>query len=129
VLLEGITMIRRWLAGGTALALMTGIAAAETPQQMSSDAWVRTLQSSLNRSGASLAVDGIIGPKTRAAIKSFQRSQGLRATGDADWPTRSALNTAAGSSGGNAVGGSTPPMPPRQGAVERPSRQQGNPAR
>jgi peptidoglycan hydrolase-like protein with peptidoglycan-binding domain len=118
--------MRHWLAAGTALALMTGIAAAETPQRMSSDAWVRTLQTSLNRNGASLAVDGIIGPKTTAAIKSFQRSQGLRATGDPDWPTRSALN-AAGPSRDNAVGGSTPPMPPRQGAVARPSRSQGNP--
>jgi peptidoglycan hydrolase-like protein with peptidoglycan-binding domain len=121
-------MTRHWLAATTALALMTGVAAAETPQRMSSDAWVRTLQTSLNHNGASLSVDGIIGPKTTAAIKSFQRSQGLRATGDADWPTRSALNTAAGSSGGNAVGGSPPPKGAARGAADRPPRSQGMPA-
>jgi len=122
-------MTRHWLAAATALSLMTGAAAAaETPQQMSSDAWVRTLQTSLNRNGAALAVDGVIGPKTTAAIKSFQRSQGLRVTGDPDWPTRSALNTAANSSGGNAVGGSPPPNPPARGAADRPARSQGNPA-
>src|SRR5262249_50756171 len=42
-------------------------------------AWV---QRSLNQvMGAGLAVDGIIGPHTRAAIIAFQRSEGLAADG------------------------------------------------
>jgi LysM repeat protein len=36
-------------------------------------------------------IDGIVGPKTLAAIRSFQRTHGLRATGIADARTRSAL--------------------------------------
>jgi outer membrane protein OmpA-like peptidoglycan-associated protein len=43
---------------------------------------VRWVQSSLNRIlGLKLAVDGVMGPKTRSAIRSFQRKQGLAADG------------------------------------------------
>jgi len=52
-------------------------------------AWV---QRSLNQvMGAGLAVDGIIGPHTRAAIIAFQRSEGLAADGIAGPMTKAAL--------------------------------------
>jgi peptidoglycan hydrolase-like protein with peptidoglycan-binding domain len=42
---------------------------------------VRSLQYLLNAHGAKLAVDGLFGPKTKAAVITFQRSHGLAATG------------------------------------------------
>lgn len=42
---------------------------------------VRSLQYLLNARGARLAVDGVFGSRTRAAVVAFQRSRGLPATG------------------------------------------------
>ncbi|MFI4989158.1 MAG: peptidoglycan-binding protein [Alphaproteobacteria bacterium] len=52
---------------------------------------VKAVQDALNKEGASLAVDGHFGPKTRAAIKSFQQAHGLKASGHLDKATRAAL--------------------------------------
>jgi peptidoglycan hydrolase-like protein with peptidoglycan-binding domain len=53
--------------------------------QGSNSAWppvtVRSLQYLLNAHGAKLAVDGVFGPKTKAAVITFQRSAGQAATG------------------------------------------------
>jgi murein L,D-transpeptidase YcbB/YkuD len=53
--------------------------------QGSNSAWppvtVRSLQYLLNAHGAKLAVDGVFGPKTKAAVIMFQRSHGQAATG------------------------------------------------
>lgn len=42
---------------------------------------VRTLQHLLDERGAGLAVDGIFGPRTDAAVRSFQSSEGLAVDG------------------------------------------------
>jgi peptidoglycan hydrolase-like protein with peptidoglycan-binding domain len=42
---------------------------------------VRSLQYLLNAHGAKLAIDGLFGPKTKAAVITFQRSHGLAVTG------------------------------------------------
>jgi len=42
---------------------------------------VRSLQYLLNARGAKLTVDGLFGPKTKAAVIAFQRSHGLVASG------------------------------------------------
>ena len=42
---------------------------------------VRQLQTLLQQKGFNLAVDGAFGPKTKAAVQAFQRSQGLVADG------------------------------------------------
>ena len=57
------------------------------------DRSARALQAALNRAGASplLKVDGIIGPLTRAALRAFQGTHGLPATGEADPATWAAL--------------------------------------
>ncbi|OBS09026.1 peptidoglycan-binding domain-containing protein [Acidihalobacter prosperus] len=42
---------------------------------------VKKAQEALNKHGAMLKVDGMMGPKTRSAIMSFQKANGLKATG------------------------------------------------
>lgn len=54
---------------------------------------IRAAQSALNDVlGTKLAEDGISGPKTREAVKQFQESQGLKATGKLDPDTLDRLN-------------------------------------
>ena len=43
--------------------------------------WSHLAQAALNLNGASLKVDGVIGSGTESAIKSFQKSNGLKADG------------------------------------------------
>lgn len=75
----------------------------------SSREYVRWVQQSLNQlMGLRLAVDGIIGPMTRSAIRSFQQRQGLTVDGIVGSQTERAL-IAAGAS--NPSGGSTPSIP------------------
>ena len=52
---------------------------------------VSDAQEALNKEGASLKVDGKSGPQTRAALKSFQKAHGLKATGKLDKATKEAL--------------------------------------
>lgn len=48
-------------------------------------------QQLLNENGARLTVDGAYGPRTQAAVKSFQQSRGLEPTGVLGYPTAKAL--------------------------------------
>lgn len=43
---------------------------------------VRTLQHLLRANGQQVAVDGVFGPRTTAAVRAFQQSRGLAADGD-----------------------------------------------
>lgn len=52
---------------------------------------IMTLQEALNKHGATLKVDGMMGPATRAALKKFQADNGLKATGRADKATMTKL--------------------------------------
>lgn len=72
--------------------------------------YTRWVQQSLNRTmGVHLAVDGIAGKKTRAALRSFQRRNRLPATGQLNTSTERAL----------IVAGATPP--PHTGSVPTPT--------
>ncbi|WP_297391853.1 peptidoglycan-binding domain-containing protein [Acidiferrobacter sp.] len=54
--------------------------------------WVKSLQAALNRrEHAHLTVDGIMGPKTRASLKLFQKAHGLKPTGHLDKATEQDL--------------------------------------
>jgi peptidoglycan hydrolase-like protein with peptidoglycan-binding domain len=52
---------------------------------------VMAVQSALNQTGAKLKVDGFMGKRTRAAIKKYQATNGLKATGQADKATLAKL--------------------------------------
>ncbi|WP_439598847.1 peptidoglycan-binding domain-containing protein [Falsiroseomonas sp.] len=83
----------------------------------------RQVQDALNQRGYSVgSADGVMGPRTRAALRDFQRANNLSATGRADSATLAALNVSGGSAqaarparanpnaaymGGGAVGGSS----------------------
>lgn len=60
-------------------------------EQTLSTVW---LQNSLNKLGAKIEVDGVPGPQTRAAIKLFQKAEGLEEDGLVGPATLSALNKA-----------------------------------
>lgn len=93
----------------------------------SSNAYIRWIQSSLNQiMSAGLAVDGISGPMTRAAIRSFQSSRGLTADGIVGPITEAAL-IAAGASQPPQVGsgGGTTPGPNAAVTTRLPSPGQG----
>jgi len=66
----------------------------------------RAVQNLLNKQGASLAVDGLVGPKTIGAITSFQQKSGGAADGrvDVDGKTWAALNGAGGTETEDAAG-------------------------
>ena len=52
---------------------------------------IMALQTALNEKGASLKVDGKMGAQTRAALKNFQKANGLKITGRLDKATRGKL--------------------------------------
>lgn len=52
-----------------------------TLKQGSKGSEVKELQTLLNNNGAKLSVDGVFGPKTLAAVKSYQKSNGLSVDG------------------------------------------------
>src|SRR5699024_3433113 len=64
---------------------------------------VQDLQAALNDQGATLAVDGVFGPRTHSAVKSYQSSNGLLVDGVVGPKTRGALNGAGVSTGGASV--------------------------
>lgn len=48
---------------------------------------VEAIQEALNANGEKVAVDGIMGAKTRTALKQYQHKNGLKATGHPDAAT------------------------------------------
>jgi len=72
---------------------------------------VRTAQQALADKGYNPGpVDGLMGPKTRAAVQEFQRKEGLEASGQLDMKTMSRLGAAKTSSGSPSASPSTEPQ-------------------
>jgi phosphatidylserine/phosphatidylglycerophosphate/cardiolipin synthase-like enzyme/outer membrane protein OmpA-like peptidoglycan-associated protein len=98
----------------------------EDETSRSSPDYIRWLQSSLNRvMGLRLAVDGILGPVTRSAVRNFQQRKGLAVDGIVGRKTEAALVAAgaprppASISATATGGGSLPNIPKQCSAVSR----------
>jgi peptidoglycan hydrolase-like protein with peptidoglycan-binding domain len=52
---------------------------------------VMAMQEALNKNGAKLTVDGLMGKKTRIALRSYQKANGLKVTGALDKSTMAKL--------------------------------------
>jgi hypothetical protein len=70
---------------------------------------VKQLQQALKQKGYDPGpVDGVIGMKTRSAVRDFQKAQGMQATGEPTPSTMSALAIPAGRMGSGATGSAPP---------------------
>jgi peptidoglycan hydrolase-like protein with peptidoglycan-binding domain len=67
---------------------------------------IRQVQEQLNSKGHSLTTDGVMGPRTRAALKEYQQSQGISASGSIDQQTLGALGIASSASADSSMSGS-----------------------
>ena len=92
------------MAAGTAATPAQGTTSSAAPaaataapamkQSAGKESWhqeVMAAQTALNKDGASLTVDGKMGPKTKAALTAFQTKQNLKANGKLDKETKAAL--------------------------------------
>jgi peptidoglycan hydrolase-like protein with peptidoglycan-binding domain len=78
-----------------------------TIKQGASGAAVKNLQTRLRAHGYNVSVDGAFGPATASAVRSFQSSKGLTADGVVGPKTWAALNAAPTGSSGGVHGNST----------------------
>jgi hypothetical protein len=66
-------------------------APAPAPKPMTHQQLIQSVQTALNSNGAKLTVDGRMGPKTAAALRSYQHQHSLKVTGQPDAATLKAL--------------------------------------
>ncbi len=100
------TSVRKGLLGAAALFLgmtmvMPGAASAATKAKAVShkaaahrvvgNAHVKAIQEALDKAGAKLKVDGLMGKKTEGALRAYQKKHGLKVTGTADKATLKSL--------------------------------------
>jgi peptidoglycan hydrolase-like protein with peptidoglycan-binding domain len=74
-----------------------GATQSKAGQQMSAQT-IKQVQEKLKAAGYDVQVDGIMGPKTQAALKEYQQKQGLQASGQLDQQTLAALGVSEGAS-------------------------------
>ena len=80
----------------------TSLPSGRTLLQGSTGSTVKVLQAKLNDQGAKLAVDGIFGPRTDNAVRTYQQDQGLDLVDGIVGPeTRGSLNDGSSSTGGS----------------------------
>ncbi|HZP86497.1 MAG TPA: peptidoglycan-binding domain-containing protein [Burkholderiales bacterium] len=91
-----------------AAANVTSSQYASSLQQSPSDQQVRDVQQMLKQQGFNPGpVDGIMGPRTEQALRSFQQARGLDTTGNVDAQTLSALGVQGGPGMNSNVGNTT----------------------
>lgn len=91
------------------------------PSTMDPSARVRMAQQALQEKGYNPGpIDGVMGSKTRAALKEFQRKEGLEANGRLDMTTMSRLGMEARTSETPSPAPSASPATSRQGAKTAP---------
>jgi peptidoglycan hydrolase-like protein with peptidoglycan-binding domain len=56
------------------------------------DPQVAQLQRALDANGANVRVDGVMGPDTQTALRTYQQQHGLQPTGELDAQTRTSLD-------------------------------------
>jgi peptidoglycan hydrolase-like protein with peptidoglycan-binding domain len=66
---------------------------------------IKQAQEKLSSKGHDVQADGVLGPKTQAALKEFQEKEGIQASGRLDQETLAALGVEEGSAG---TGSSSP---------------------
>lgn len=76
---------------GTRAGVSANTSASVDAQQLSSNQ-VQDVQQSLKDQGFTVAVDGVWGPNTQAALREFQQANSLDASGTLDQSTMTALN-------------------------------------
>lgn len=64
---------------------------APAPKPMTHHQFIESVQTALNSNGAQVTVDGRMGPKTVAALRTFQNQHKLKVTGRPDHATLQAL--------------------------------------
>lgn len=92
-----------------------GAQSGQQGQQQMNQETVKQVQQKLSQSGHQLQVDGIMGPKTQAALKDYQQQKGLKATGRLDQQTMASLGVEEGASA--SVGSSAEPKEKSSGAA------------
>jgi peptidoglycan hydrolase-like protein with peptidoglycan-binding domain len=76
-------------------------------QQGQDQSTIREAQQALSEKGHQVPADGKLGPKTQAAVKAFQKDQGLQQTGQLDQQTLAALDV--GENGSSGTGSTSAP--------------------
>ena len=107
---EATSFVRKKLGSTAPVPIGSPTSPAGGPVNRSSPEYIRWVQQALNKlMGVQLAVDGISGPMTRSAVRSFQQKHGLLVDGIVGPQTEGAL-IAAGA--GNPPGSAPSYMPP-----------------
>jgi len=79
-------------ASGTTMSNQQEANAGDNGSSQQSSTMVKQLQRALTAQGERVSVDGVMGPKTEAALRDYQQKHGLQATGQLDDATRNSLN-------------------------------------
>ena len=85
----------------------------EQPQQQSTapgveQGTIKQAQEKLSSKGHDVQADGVLGPKTQAALKEFQQKEGIQASGRLDQETLAALGVDEASAGTGSTGAPAP---------------------
>lgn len=79
----------------------------QSQKQAQSSDLVKQAQQKLSQAGHKVQADGVMGPKTQAALKEFQQAKGIEASGELNKDTLAALGVSGEvTTGSAAIGGS-----------------------